>query len=294
MVSGGNVLLIGPPGSGKTTSLRKLASDLEQRNVPVATVNCSLATSTAELLDLVAEGLSLPLLPNLAAGLQGARHGLRGAMEGLRRLATARPGSCVLLDGDLQTEIAQELFGRLRDEVWELELRWALACRPALAVAMRTPPVDAFWDRAIQIPPLTVAEATELLERGLDDEERWNLPEADLWAPDPLWPRGLVSAVRDQLEGTSLAAPDQLEVLRQKEAELSRAPSMVLAELQQLRRPAAAGDPELVERLGFSRPHISRALAELEQLGLVQASMGSTEGRQGRPVKFYEPTIGRA
>ncbi len=289
LLSGGNVLVSGPAGAGKTTSLRMLHHQLEQRDVSSVLVNATLAEGTVPLLELVADAFGLALEPQKHSAPAGA---LRPALEALGRLRQAPAGGCVLLDGFMQPEVGLELFGRLRDEVWGLELRWALACRETLAVTMRTPPADAFWDRVVQMPPLAEDEVEDLLHRGLSDEERAGLPGS--WAPKDHWPRSVVRAVRDQIEGTTLEAPGQLEELRRREAELERAPSMVLTELRELRRPAAAGDLELLGRVGYSRAYVARALAELEHRGLVIAAPESTRGSQGRPRKLYEPKVGRA
>ena len=61
-----------------------------------------------------------------------------------------------------------------------------------------------------------------------------------------------------------------------------------MAELEALGHPAAAGDPELLERLGWTRPYTSRVLANLEAHGLLRSFPGPTTG-QGRPPKLYEP-----
>jgi len=73
--------------------------------------------------------------------------------------------------------------------------------------------------------------------------------------------------------------------------QLDRVPSMILTELESLRRPAAASDSELVERLGYTRAYIARGLADLEQKGLVTSQFESTEGKSGRPRKLYEPVL---
>ena len=61
-----------------------------------------------------------------------------------------------------------------------------------------------------------------------------------------------------------------------------------MAELEALGHPAAAGDPELLERLGWTRPYTSRVLANLEAHRLLRSFPGPTTG-QGRPPKLYEP-----
>jgi hypothetical protein len=63
---------------------------------------------------------------------------------------------------------------------------------------------------------------------------------------------------------------------------------MVLAELDALGRPAAAGDPELLSRLHWKRASAARWLARMESAGILRSFIGLADG-QGRPPKLYEP-----
>src|SRR6478609_9292989 len=53
-----NTLLLGRPGTGKTTLLRKLAADLRPTGKPVAWVNPALAGDGVQLLELIADALA--------------------------------------------------------------------------------------------------------------------------------------------------------------------------------------------------------------------------------------------
>lgn len=281
MISGGNVLAIGPAGAGKTTSLHKLAMDLRERNFAVCVVNGALVDTAAQLMELVVKGFDLE--PTAVRKDEGT------TLAAVARLRAAPVGGCVLIDGPLTTVVARELFGRLRDELWSLELRWALTSTEAAAMVVRVPPANAFWDRVIKLPLLTTAEAVEVIRAGLSSDEFDELTHSG-WQPPRSWPRHVVREVRDRFEGTTLQPADLIQELREREAGLDRIPSMVLAELQQLGRPAAAGDTELLKRCGYSRAYVARALAELEDDGLVISFPAASDG-PGRPRKLYEPAL---
>jgi hypothetical protein len=282
VLSGGNVLLLGPSGAGKTTALHKLAADLRANDVPALIVNAALTDSTAELLELAADGLR--------ATLSATRPDGSAILAAIRRLAGAPP-SALLIDGPLP-DGGRELFGRYRDELWGLEHRWVLASSPNRASAVRVPPADAFWDQVITLPPFSELQAEELLGHGLDGGEQQVLLDSGWQPPEPAWPRAIVRSVRDSLTGSApLQPPDEVQELHKRQAALPRVPAMVLAELTSLRRPAAASDQELLLRLGYSRAYVARALAQLEGLGLVITSVESSSDTTGRPRKLYEPIL---
>ena len=62
-----------------------------------------------------------------------------------------------------------------------------------------------------------------------------------------------------------------------------------MVELLGLGRPVSAHDPELLERLGWTRPYAQRILAHLESAGLVRSMPERGGERAGRPRKLYEP-----
>jgi ribosomal protein S25 len=73
----------------------------------------------------------------------------------------------------------------------------------------------------------------------------------------------------------------------QRATALGRSEAMAAAELAGLGRPVSAHDPELLERLGWSRPYAQRILSNLEHEGLLRSVLERND-RPGRPRKLYE------
>jgi energy-coupling factor transporter ATP-binding protein EcfA2 len=290
VADGRNTLLIGPPGSGKTTLLRKLAADLKPAPRSVAWVNPALADNGVELLELIAHCVEeaadirheTPRRPTVPADATGPLR-LLGALERV----PSRPPTVVLIDGTLQPEAAYDVFGRLRDQLWALPHTWVLATTSERSGAVRAAPADAFWSTIIEVGPMTAAQIDDLLRRGLSASERAQV-DAHEMRPVQDTPRRVIRFAQDVLDGT-LSGVDLPEARRhERAAALSRGASMALAELEGLGRPAAASDPELLARLGWTRPYASRVLAGLESAGVLRSFPAAAVG-QGRPPKLYEP-----
>jgi hypothetical protein len=284
-----NALVIGPTGSGKTTLARAVAARVP---APVAWVNGSLAEDGFDLLKLAGSALR-------EAGV-GAREAPRKPLTRLHETTTGAmrmlvalndlprdPPAVVIVDGATDDEAVYDVFGRMRDQLWSLSHTWVLLTTTARSGAARAAPADAFWSAVVEVDEMGPEELKELLDRGLAEEER------QLVAAHPRQllrdtPRNAVAFVHAVLEGTAEATERTQEQQELQVAAAGRSESMALAELQALGRPATAGDPELLARLGWSRPYAARVLARLETAGLVKALRGPTSG-QGRPPKLYEP-----
>lgn len=283
LLSGRNVLVLGEGGSGKSTLLRRVGADLEGDR-PVAWVNAAPADDALSLLQLVDDALGeddarRPIEDSL--GLAGR---LLSAARRLRRPASAT----VIVDGLSDGQIAYDVFGRLRDELWDTGHVWLVAVRPRDSASLRTPPADAFWGAIVEIPPLDQAEATALLQRGLDDDE---FARVDRDRPiGGLYPRMLIRDAESRLIGPPSAdrIVDNAE-LERRASEIGGSESMAMAEMLGLARPVSAHDPEFLERLGWSRPYAQRILSHLESVGLARSFPERDSDRSGRPRKLYEP-----
>jgi adenylate kinase family enzyme len=278
-----NVLLLGPPGSGKSTTLRKLAGDLRKEGRQVALVNAGAARSTEDLLALVTSELDLPELqpdPNLATPVVSL-------VRSVRHIAQA-PQSVILLDDPPDAEGAYELFGRLREELWALPHQWVVAMRSDHSSALRRPPADAFFSETIEIPPFGEREIEQLLRKGLDPDEAQRVLTD---GPRPLldYPREVTRFAREVLEGT--LEENQHAAHRRAEIALGlgRTASLALTEIEALGAPIAASDTSFLERMGWTRPHAARTLAKMEDAGVLRSFTDATEDRPGRPRKLYEP-----
>ena len=226
------------------------------------------------------------LAPDEAQALDGDDPFLPTAV--LRRLAAAPDGARLLLD-DVGSASATVLFGRLRDELWQLGLVWAAASSPEDAGALLTPPADAFFEWRVRLEELSRDERRELLERRAGDElARARI--AELAEDGPGNPRELVAFARlaeeNGLSPEALAGGAE-RLRRAAEEAAGRAGGLLVDGLDGL-GPVSAGDPRLLDRLGWDRPRAARTLSRLEDAGLVRSVLEPRNGRNGRPRKLYE------
>lgn len=281
-----NVLLLGEAGSGKSTLLRKAASLLESRGRPAILVNGAVAQDAAGLLELVDAALRQRV--GDGQGGQGPEPGpaSTGLLQATRRLRRASPVA-ILLDGLIDAEIGYDVFGRLRDELWEAGHPWAVAVRPRDSGTLRTPPGDAFWAAVVEIPPLDRDQIERLLRLGLDKRE-YRLVDRDRDIAGA-HPRSVIRSAQEILSrGTEPAITVSGQDLLERASALGRSEAMAMAELQGLGRPVSTHDEDLLERLGWSRPYAQRILSHLESNGLLR-TMPERSDRAGRPRKLYEP-----
>jgi energy-coupling factor transporter ATP-binding protein EcfA2 len=286
LTGGRNVLLLGDAGSGKSTLLRQTAVLLERRQQPAVLVNAALADDAGGLLELVGAALDERLgdaNDDGRLGGTGAVH-LLEAVRRLRRDTTV----AILIDGLVDANVGYDTFGRLRDELWGLGHVWAVAARPRDSGALRTPPANAFWASVVEIPALSQEETERLLDVGLSADERRVV---DRDRPiSGVHPRYAIRAAEEMLNrGTRPVGRliDSGQEAVHRATELGRSEAMAVAELAGLGRPVTAHDPELLERLGWSRAYAQRILSNLEREGLLRSVLERND-RPGRPRKLYE------
>lgn len=277
-----NVLIVGEHGSGKTTLLRRLIVDSPDREFKV--VDAGLASTVYGLIRLIGRALDGPPTDETQSGDDPV-----DLLDALASLPRER-GVILVIDGPLDPDVAYVFFGRLRDQLWRLPYTWIVTATPEEAGALRTPPAHAFWSLVVDIGPLGSDEIDQLLRRALDDEELEQLKRES----GGQWPisapaRHVVRWAQDILDGRS---PTHDQDLTRRADGLGRQAAMVLSELSALDRPASAGDPELLRRLGWTRANASRWLSRMEAAGILRSFTGTGKG-QGRPPKLYEPVRSR-
>ncbi len=294
------MLLSGPRGSGKTTLLRQVLLDLRNDERQAAFIDGKLATDAFSFLQLIrfqlGEAPSLPQVlrerysqaftprPNL--GEAGA---LLDLIDTMRNPAEEPDQTTLLIDGLPSPEVAHALFGRLRDELWQLPFNWIIAVNERERAALTEPPADAFFDRQINLGPMSSRELMSLLERRVPLTDRSGLE--SLAAASEGNPRLLLDLARDAFEGGhGIEGLLENRAWREKAASgLSRPASMLLAELENMGS-ASASDEELLRRMGWTRPRATQVFHELEDAELVTSR--EVKGHGGRPRKVYLPNRG--
>jgi len=311
--SGLNCLVVGDPGSGKTSLVRAMMYRTTESALPlrVTYVRANEARSAADLLTAILTALgpgrptrssAIDLLDDLTAELADADAGETGIR--------------VLVVDDIGAAAGAELFGALRDELWQIGAQWLVTTSTAQSSSLLRPPADVFFETRIELGPLTEEEATELLRRRIDapgsagsGRERVGANSGDTDNTDDAdddrdaWmlaavgsaretPRRLLEVVRELSADPAVGGLGFTTVtgLRSRSAaleQLSRPARMLAQELEALGW-ASASDERLLDRMGWTRPRVVQVIAELEGEGLVEMREEST-GR-GRPRKLYRLT----
>jgi hypothetical protein len=291
-----NALVLGDRGAGKTSTLRQLAFRLRERGVGVEFVDGSVAPDAASILQLVRFRLAgprstpAPLLPEhmLPGVVLGEPEILLRVVDDLASALEEGDHSAVILDGAPSGKAAHTLFGRLRDELWQLPLTWLVSADADEIAEYLRPPADAFFEEVIRLPRLPRDQALELLERRLSPDEVARVVTDDLLEFADGNPRRLLAAAREVLRTSD--APDETArrraALQRKVEALGRPYSMVVAELE-ANGAASASDESLLRRLGWTRPRAAQVLKRLEEEGIVTSSTRAGGGG-GRPRKVYE------
>lgn len=291
-----NVLVIGERGSGKTTLLRQLSYALRQKipENPPAFVEGHLAEGAKLFVDLVRYRLGLnpavldPSPLQSTFGLMARKAPLNDSLELSNLVSSLREAvpsgrRIVLVDELPAKSVGQALFGRLRDELWQLPITWVVTVAADEGDELLAPPADAFFDVVMELEPLSRNAQREILQAragGFGEQIADQLEDGN--------PRRLLSLARDSLQGGAQPA-ELVRSMGRRDIEVSklgRAASMLMAELESL-GPTSASDEKLLGRLGWTRSRAVQVFRQLEEKGLVTST--TVRGESGRPRKLYRP-----
>ena len=205
---------------------------------------------------------------------------LRYLREAIERIGSELPH--VVLVDDLGHEECHELFGRLRDGLWELPIQWVVTG----SVSSLDPPADTFFDAVVELPLLGHEGLRELVRRRAESgtPEEGSLletrAESVIDTVAPCTPRRALAVVRDLYLSDDVAeATSHLAKLQYARARLQPTANRLLDALIH-HGPTHAGDAELLAEVGVTRSRVVQLLAELEADGLVTAQ------REGRRKLF--------
>lgn len=295
---GRNVLVIGERGSGKTTLLHMAERELrEDHRLAACFVSLAQITDVGHAIAAVYRAaveqrwLEEPADDLVASAV--ARDDPFAPTQLLRDLGRATPGGRVLVD-DVEAGVGHDLFGRLRDELWQLSLVWGVAADINEASELLDAPADAFFERRVTLEPLKQEERTDLLDRrnayGVDPLSASQIDKLARRGPGN--PRQLITYARQIAEeGSGLSVHSLIAGAERRrqvaEAVGGRAAGMLVTEMEGL-GPVSASDDRLLKSLGWTRPRAATVLAQLEEHEIVASFPEQRDGRAGRPRKLYE------
>jgi hypothetical protein len=289
-----NALVLGDRGAGKTSLLRRLAYDLRQGKVPHLYVDGATPEDASSLLELIRYKLAGPrvsstpevLEPMLLRVKRDETQWILRLIEEIQKALSASGQMVILLDGAPSGRDAHTLFGRARDELWQLPASWVVAADADDRAEYLEPPADAFFESMVDLKPLTDEHARTLIRARVGPSE---LSDRRLEEVIPLAkgnPRRLITAARDGMDRSPASQKAKRQALEVELAKLGRPAAMLASELEALGG-ASASDERLLKRLGWTRGRAVQVLKQLEEKGIVTASMRSVDGG-GRPRKVYE------
>lgn len=299
-----NVLLIGPRGSGKTSLLHQIQYAMrKQEGEEAIFVDATAARDVVDLAARIRNALSgepstlsesaeraIDALTTSEASIAGASRTLAAL---LRSIGQADP-ALILLDCSGAGEAVFDLFGRMRDVLWQQGHRWIVAIDENDRSAVMRPPADAFFDIVAQIEPWSTAALVELLTRRYPPTEEVD-KELVLHAAVNAGgsPREALRAMSHGLlnDGDPAAFLEERGMLLERASRLGRTAGMLMAELLD-RGQASPSEPELQDSLGLTRARLTQLFHVLQEHGLVVGEAARSSG-PGRPRMTYRPNLKR-
>lgn len=282
--AGLNSLVLGGRGSGKTTLLNRLRGEIadEREGFRPVYVDGQSVDSFGDLLlvclDRVGDDAAgrLPAETLIDAAVIVERLGRAissGAVDG--------PRTVFLLDGAPDPKSVHTLFGKLRDQIWQVGALWVVAGDSSSRTTYLTPPADAFFSTVIELEPLGFEETMDMLRRRDVPLTKSQLRRIAMISGGI--PRRAVRLASDvavnHLDLSDVEAVQ--EALDQTVRQLGRPAAMLVSELAAI-GPVSAGDSRLLHRLGWTRPRAVQVLKQLEEAGVVESALSEGSGARRR------------
>ena len=295
-----NLYVAGPPGIGRTSFLHQIQRDHSEARFIRLREFESLEDKLLEIERAVQDrgvlyrSYTESVMPRIGYPFRTKR--VRVAGDPLVDLKKATnqlevdEARLLLLVDDLDSDGRRHLFGRFRDELWELPIQWVVSGTDLCL----EPPADAFFESVIELGELGQEVLGEMLYRralpGSTEEQAALRDIADSVTATlaPCTPRRALSVARDIfLSDDAMGASNRLEEIQELRSHLSESASRVLDGLM-VHGPTHAGDEQLLAEIGVTRSRVVQLLAELESAGLATAQR---VGRRKLYSAFPKPGI---
>jgi hypothetical protein len=207
-----------------------------------------------------------------------------GSLLDLVGAVGAAPPTLLLLDEPPGGDEGHRLFGRLRDELWQLSHQWVVAASPGVATALQRPPANAFFEIRVELDALDERRQRDLLERRLPDASSTLI---DSLVGQVELPRELVTLARETaLEGG--APGNAVQRIAAVNEHLSRLSDLErdMVDFIRAHKATFSSDPALQDALGISQARLAQVLRGLVDKEIL--TRRSARHGQGRPRTLYE------
>lgn len=303
-----NVLVLGERGMGATSLVLQHQRRLEDAGREGYYVNAGWAENLGELIEevrIAVEGSRPPMymkdpMVRTIASLALLKEPddrirpLRGLSERVSKPEAQRP--IIMLDEMNEPDLVHELFGRYRDDLWEMPFRWVVCGRLRWQSQYLEPPADAFFDSVLTLGRLDHAASENLLQArlagGTEDDEHARVRiianRHHIITRGDGNPRRLLEAARDFV----LRSPEEALAADRLVASAAELGATETAAVRYLLRhgPSSASDQELLDALDITRARATQVLRRLEDAGLAHASIEKAQ-QPGRPRKLYATSL---
>ncbi|MEJ7784712.1 MAG: hypothetical protein WKF96_07905 [Solirubrobacteraceae bacterium] len=274
-----NVLVTGERGAGTSSLLAAAATAAEERtDLPALLwVRAGRVATPGELLQVCAQALD---------PATSAPDGEQDALEALGAATTQRGPAVLLVDGLPSGRLAHAVYGRMRDELWQLgDVRWVVGLPAEEEPLALTPPADQFFELVHRVGPLPAAAAFDMLRHRDPEAQISDEALREIAAASGGNPSAALRMARAALVTPTAPRQAPADIVAAIGEHLGQPAARLAGELSAV-GPSGPSDQALLARLGWSRPRAYQVFHELEEHGYVTAAHDRT-GRPGRPRKLY-------
>ena len=291
---GGNALLIGAPGSGRSSALHQVERRLTAAAIPTAWADGAGIDDPVDLLLSILASFDVAIDPTVASSVPRL-------LAAVPRVVRSR--RVILLD-DLEPGAGRALFGRWRQHLWRLDASVVASATTDDPTPYLDDGAEAWWgDEVMSLDPLDATICRELLVRRIGAQ---HLPaEAERWIQlcDGS-PRELIRRLRTHWIASAQppgepALADQppsglsTSVWAGEAAEELSASERRLLEATRRHGGFSLADREFLTQMGWSQSHAHRVAGRLVSLGVLTRSEERARG-VGRPRVVYRVDPGAA